>query len=75
MDLKHLPWKDSASSNVAKYAHHDGRLYVQFRNGSAGYYDNVPAKMFDEFHTATSHGKFLHGRLKSNDKHPWRMAD
>jgi hypothetical protein len=60
---------------VAQYAHDADRLYVRFRNGSVGYYENVSAALFDEFHGSESHGRFVHGRLKANAKqHPWRKV-
>lgn len=71
-----MQWTDSKSSNVHSYAHDPAtnRLHVRFRNGSVGHYENVSLDMHQEFHKAESHGKFLHARLKSNDKRPWTKA-
>jgi hypothetical protein len=71
-----MDWTESQSSNIHSYAYDPAtnRLHVRFRNGSRGHYDNVTSTMHQEFHTAKSHGKFLHGRLKGNDKHPWTRA-
>jgi hypothetical protein len=30
--------------------------------------------MHQEFHATSPRGKFLHGRLKGNDTHPWTRA-
>lgn len=71
-----MDWTDSKSSNVAAYAYDQAqqRLHVRFRNGTLGHYENVPPKLHQEFAGAESHGKFIHGRLKAQDKHPWVRA-
>lgn len=55
------------SSNIAKFAWHDGDLHVLFNNGREYVYSDAPEAMFHDWVSAESAGKFFHGVVKSLD--------
>lgn len=52
------------SSNVSAIGYENGIIEVHFRNGSVYQYSNTSQRLFDEFFSSPSKGKFVHQRLK-----------
>lgn len=55
-----------SSSNIEAIGYMSGNLIVQFKNGTKYMYKNVPVRVFEQFTTAESKGRFLNAYIKSN---------
>ena len=63
------------SSNILKVTYFPKlkKLYISFNRGGTYSYSNVTPKLFEEFDTAESQGKFFAKTIKSNPKdYPYR---
>ena len=47
------------------YEHKRNMLQVEFIVGSIYQYENVPETVYQEFHTAPSHGRFFESNIKN----------
>jgi len=61
------------SSNILKtvYFPHRNKLFVHFVRGGTYSYTNINEKMYEEFETAESVGKFFQKNIAKNTKHPF----
>jgi hypothetical protein len=63
----------AASSNVKEFWWHwqSRRLFVEFLNGTLGYYNGVSLSTAVKFIETDSPGRFVHNYLKDNPAYPW----
>lgn len=62
----HRALSESKYVRAFRYHRFSKRLYVEFKKGGLGYYQNVPIVVAAKFFTANSHGVFLHSQLKGH---------
>jgi hypothetical protein len=63
-----MDWIPVVSSNLSRvrYDADTSTLEVEFNNGRAYQYFDVPPQVFDALLSAESHGKFLHSQIKGH---------
>lgn len=54
-----IPMARVVSSNISEIGYHEGRLQIQFANGSRYAYDNVPREIHADFMASESKGKYF----------------
>lgn len=52
------------SSNIKAIGYDNNDLFVEFKNNTLYKYSNVPQKIFENFRSAESKGKFLNKEIK-----------
>lgn len=70
---RRLHWVEPTSSAVRRYAYSPRAqcLYVEFRNGRAGFFSNVSEEDYLSFEAAPSKGGFIGRELRNKPAHPW----
>lgn len=72
--VNHIQYRNSTNVRSAGYNAEERYLEIAYRNGSLYRYFNVPPRVYSDFASAPSKGKWVYGVLKQNPKtYPYRL--